>query len=232
MSITRLTALLLVLITMAVGCSGPAGEPTTDGSAPGTSTQGSTSAPSSASVPAPGDTVFSLKAGSSEARYSVREQLAGQSLPGDAIGATKSVSGSITIGLGGVIVQDRSKITVGLLDMKSDDSRRDNFLRRNTLQTGRFPNAEFAAKQAEGLAWPLPSSGELTFKLIGDLTVRDITRTVTWDVTARVNDTGIAGNAFTSLKFADFNLTQPRVFLVVSLEDAILLEIDFDAVKQ
>src|SRR5678815_528648 len=70
-----------------------------------------------------------------EARYRVREQLAGFDLPKDAIGATKAVVGQIVIGADGKVVKESSKVTIQLSDLKSDQTRRDNFLRRSTLET-------------------------------------------------------------------------------------------------
>src|SRR6476660_9839471 len=77
-----------------------------------------------------------------EARYRVREQLAGFDLPKDAIGATKDITGRILIGADGKVVKDSSRITVQLSELKSDQTRRDNFLRRSTLETNKYPKAE------------------------------------------------------------------------------------------
>ncbi len=69
-------------------------------------------------------------------------------------------------------------------------------------------------------------------RLAGDLTIRDITRPATWDVTATVTDgRELAGTATTVFTFADFELNQPRVPLVLSIEDQIQLEIDFHMLR-
>ncbi|MFQ5854363.1 MAG: YceI family protein [Anaerolineae bacterium] len=99
-------------------------------------------------------------------------------------------------------------------------------LRRNTLQTDRFPVAELVPIEARGLPSPLPESGEIAFQLVGDLTIRDVTQQVVWDMTARIAGEEVVGQAQTSLTFDDFNLTPPRVPLVLSVEDNIRLEMD------
>src|SRR5712692_8869136 len=105
---------------------------------------------------AAGDTVrIVLVQGSNEARYRVREQLAGVNFPSDAVGATKAVTGVIVAKPDGTILRDQSKITVDLSTLRSDDDRRDNFLRTSALQTSRYPTATFVPTEARGLSLPL-----------------------------------------------------------------------------
>jgi polyisoprenoid-binding protein YceI len=162
----------------------------------------------------------------SEARYRVREQLANVSLPNDAIGRTKEVSGTIVLKTDGSIVSPDSQFVVGLQTLQTDRSQRDNFVRRNVLQIDQFPTAIFVPTQATGLPSPLPQSGDVTFKLIGDLTIRNVTKQVTWDVTGKIQGNELAGQATTSFKFDYFGLTQPKVPVVLSVEDHIQLELD------
>jgi polyisoprenoid-binding protein YceI len=81
--------------------------------------------------------------------------------------------------------------------------------------------------QATGIPAELPESGEVSFQLTGDLTIRDVTREVVWDVTGNLEGDVLTGQAATSFTFEDFNLTQPRVSMVLSVEDTIRLEMDF-----
>jgi polyisoprenoid-binding protein YceI len=208
----------------------PAATPTEAPKPPATPTPES---PSVASASSASEIVrIVLAPGQSEARYRVREQLVGVSLPGDAVGATGAVTGTIAGKADGTIVSAESRFRVDLRTLKSNEDRRDNFLRRNTLQTDRFPFAEFVPTEARGLSLPLPESGEVQFQLVGDLTIRDVTRQVVWEVTARIEDDEAFGQAKTSFPFATFNLTQPRVPVVLSVEDNIRLEIDFHLRRQ
>jgi len=245
---------ILVLALPVAGCapSQPPVEPATATSAmPPTAV-----APKLTATPAPENQPETTSAGSassaseivriilvpeqSEARYRVREQLVGVSLPGDAVGATRVVTGTIVGKLDGTIVSSESRFRVDLRTLKSNEDRRDNFLRRNTLQTDRFPFAEFVPTEARGLPLPLPESGEVQFQLVGDLTIRDVTRQVVWEVTARIEGDEAFGQAKTSFPFAAFNpwpdgqdrLTQPRVPVVLSVEDNIRLEMDFHVRRQ
>ena len=162
----------------------------------------------------------------SEARYRVREQLANLSLPNDAIGSTRQFAGTIVVKLDATIVSSDSKFVVNLGSLKSDQSQRDNFLRRSVLQTDQYPTVVFVPTQVTGLSSTLPPSGPVSFKLIGDLTIRNVTKPVTWDVTGQVQGDQMTGQATTSFKFDYFGLTQPRVPVVLSVEDNIRLELD------
>ena len=77
-----------------------------------------------------------------EARYRVREQLMGKDLPNDAVGVTNAITGSILAYPDGRIVKDSSKIIIDVRTLKSDQSRRDGFLQRRTLETEKYPTVE------------------------------------------------------------------------------------------
>ena len=162
-----------------------------------------------------------------EARYRVREQLAGFDLPKDAIGATKDVKGRIVIGPDGKVVKDGSKVSIDLASLKSDQARRDNFLRRATLETSKYPQAELVPVALEGLLLPIAPGSSQTFSVRGDLTVHGATHPTIWQVTARAEGNGIVGSATTAFTFKDFGLEQPKVPVVLSVADTIRLEYDF-----
>jgi polyisoprenoid-binding protein YceI len=181
-----------------------------------------------AKAPAKAEVVrFVVAPTGNEARYRVREQLAGFDLPKDAVGATKAVTGQIVVGADGKVVKDSSKFIVKLSEMKSDQTRRDNFLRRSTLETTKYPDAELVPVALEGLLLPIQLGSSQTFSVRGDLTVRGVTRPTTWQVTARAEGNDVVGTAATAFTFKDFNLEQPRVPVVLSVADTIRLEYDF-----
>jgi polyisoprenoid-binding protein YceI len=162
----------------------------------------------------------------SQARYRVREQLASLSFPNDAVGMTDQISGSVTLLPDGSIDSTVSKFTVNLASLRTDSDRRDNFVRRNLLHTDQYPTAVFVPTRISGLMFPLPDSGEVSFELIGDMTIRDVTREVTWSVKGSLQDGQAVGQATIRFTFEDFNLTKPVVASVLSIEDQIDLEID------
>lgn len=213
--------------------------------APGsTDAPGPTDAPVPANTPAPTATPtedadsgaqttvagaeFVIQAGAT-ARYLIREQLATLDFPNDAIGETGDVSGSIIFDAGGSIVSPGSKIVVDLRGLKSDSDRRDGYVRSRSLETDTYPNAEFIISEAAGLPWPLPSQGEASFQLLGDMTVHGVTRPLTWDVAGSFDGDSFTGQARTNFTFEEFEIDVPRVRVVLSVDNDIRLEVDFTA---
>lgn len=231
-----------VVLVMAAGCSTPlptvpaaantpvpATQPAAVSAAPTSATVSTspTKAPANAPASTTGAVSLQIVPDKSEVRYRVREQLAQVSLPSDAIGKTNSVTGAIVGKLDGTIDASQSKFVVDLRTLQSDRSQRDNFLKRSVLQTDQYPNAVFVPKEAPGLPLNLPPSGPVSFKLTGDLTIRNVTKPVTWDVTcdAPQGNQGMC-HATTSFKFEYFNIQQPSVPVVLSIVDNITLEMD------
>lgn len=191
-------------------------------------TGGASTATRAAVAPAGADPVrFVVAPTGNEARYRVREQLAGMDLPNDAVGSTSEVTGAIVVDSTGRVIREESRFVVDLRNLKSDRDRRDRYLQRRTLVTDSFPTVVLVPTAIRGLAAPLRASGTRSFEVLGELTVRGVTRPTTWLVTAQLDGARISGTAATRFAFADFQLTQPRVASVLSVADTIQLEYDF-----
>ena len=163
------------------------------------------------------------------ARYLVQEQLLRLNFPNDAIGTTKSVEGNIKINSKGQIDKSNSLMQVNLDDLKSDSSYRDRYIKNKTLETNTYKYAKFIPTEAIGMDWPLPISETIEFKLIGDMTIKTTTKRLTWIIKCSNNGSNLIGKATTEFTFGDFNITKPSAMAVVSVEDEIRLEIDFEA---
>jgi polyisoprenoid-binding protein YceI len=179
-----------------------------------------------ASAQATGSVRYSVVPERSEARYRVREQLAGINFPNDAVGTTRAIAGAITFDAQGRVVSSQSRFSVDLRTLTSDEPRRDNFLRRNTLQTDQYPLAVFVPTEVRGLPFPLPQTGTATFEMTGDFTIRETTRRTTWQASATFKGAEVDVRADTAARFADLGLEIPRVRVVLSVEDDIRLELD------
>ena len=183
-----------------------------------------------AAPPEPGTVRLIVAPTGNEARYRVREQLANRPLENDAIGRTSKVEGAIVVARDGRILSDSSRFVIDLASLETDQPRRDNYVRRNTLQTDSFPTATFVPDSA---SIRLPAGARLkpgtyTFDLIGRLTLHGVTKPSKWNVTATVAPTGeIRGTATTSFDFDEFNIRQPKIPFVLSIQDTIRLEYDF-----
>ena len=201
----------------------PAGQPPPPGAGPG----------GRANTPPPDPTKpqkLEIAEGT-KARYKVREQLAGISFPSDAVGTTEAVTGTLVVNPDGSIDAARSKLTVDLRTLKSDQQMRDGYIQKNTLESEKFPMIEFVPKRATGLPVPIPAGmgAQAGFQLIGDMTLHGVTKEATWNVVATFGNDQVAGRATTTLQFATFNLTKPSLARLMSVDDKIDLEIEFRA---
>ena len=177
-----------------------------------------------------GTTRYVLAPEGNSARYFVREQLASINFPSDAVGVTDSLSGGITIDDKGQVVPAESKIVANISYLKSDRDMRDGFIRRRTMETDKYPTVTLVPREITGLAMPIPDSGRVTFTLLGDLTVKGVTRPTTWTVMAGMRRGAVRGTASTGFTFADFQLEKPKVMSILSVADSIHLVYDFNLV--
>ena len=190
-----------------------------------------TAGESTDATPIPADspsTVYTLTS-DSVARYIAEEELAGQGA-NTAIGETSTIAGNLYFDADGNPMAC-SRVDVDLRTFVSDESRRDNFLRGNTLQTDTYPIASFVVTSVEGLDGALVDGEETSFYLVGNLTMHGVTKAIRWEVTATSTGDTITGKASTSFDMADFDIQEPVVGPVLSVDSTIQLEIDVVATK-
>ena len=168
----------------------------------------------------------------SAARYRVREQLMGHDFPNDAVGETKNLTGAIAFDANGKVIRDESKFTLEAGTFVSDQNRRDGYVRGRLLESDDYPTITFVPTEVRGVKLPIPTSGTAQIQIVGDLTVRGVTRPTTWTGSVQFNSTGLTGNAATAFTFEDIQMDQPRVPVLLSVADSIKLEIDFNMVRQ
>ena len=161
-----------------------------------------------------------------KARYKVREQFVGIDFPSDAVGSTEAITGLIIVNPDGSF-DPKSKLTVDLTTLSSDQSMRDGFIQGRTLETEKFPALELVPKRTTGLASPLPASQQAGFRLITDMTMHGVTKEVPWTVVSTFGNDAIAGRATTTVDFATFNMTKPSIGRLMSVDDKIELEVEF-----
>lgn len=219
--------LVLSLVALvALACASPAAAPAPPPAVTATATPASSPA---TPLPEPGTLAFQVQTGS-KAVVRVREQLAGVSAPNDAVLETADLKGSFSLRANGTFTAD-SKISAGLQALRSDSNTRDGFIKNETLDTRRFPTADFVPTRTVGLPSPLPSSGEWTFQVFGKMTIRGVEKEVIWDVKAKRDGAGLTVSAKNApaFQFTDFSMQVPRVASVLSIVDEIRLELELVA---
>lgn len=169
-------------------------------------------------------TVYQIDSAASEARYRVKEELVSIGAT-EAVGSTQAIIGSVMFDENGIPMAC-SRIDVDLRTLTSDESRRDNYLYNNTLQTEAFPLATFVLTSVEGMDEALVEGQETTVTLIGDLTLHGVTNLVAWETVVTLEGETITGTANTEFQMPEFDITPPKAGPVVSLEELVKLEFD------
>lgn len=153
--------------------------------------------------------------------YRVTEQLAGAVVEQETTGRTPDVTGSLTIS--GNTVSEVS-VTANLLNLQSDNDRRDNAIRTRGLESEQFPEATFAL--AEPIELPAePELGETVDSVaVGDFTLHGVTQRVEIPVQGRWDGETIQVIGNLHIVFADYDMEAPTATAVVSVDDEAEME--------
>ncbi|HSO26848.1 MAG TPA: YceI family protein [Anaerolineales bacterium] len=180
---------------------------------------------------APGNpTVYVIVPGETTVSYAVGETFFNQNNRfNTAIGSTSQVQGEITVDPNNPQNATLGVFTIDISQFQSDSSRRDDALRSRFLESAQFPNATFTPTAIEGLPSSYSPGEPLTFQVTGDLTVREVTRPVTFDVTAQLENDTLTGVATTTLLMSDFGVGPIEIAGILGTEDEVQLTLDFVA---
>jgi polyisoprenoid-binding protein YceI len=170
--------------------------------------------------------VFHLIPEESEARFIIDEVLGGKL--NTVVATSREVAGEIHVD---PAVPDQAvvgPIRIQLGRLATDNGFRDRALRTFILQTSDFPEVVFAPTSPAGLPAEAVLGEPFTFTLTGDLTIRHITRSVTFTVTVTPESSErLTGTASARISRADYELTIPTVRNVADVSEVVLLELDF-----
>ena len=133
--------------------------------------------------PADRAVVYRIDPAQSEAHYEVGETFFQGNRFNLAIGRTKGVAGEVLVDFANPANSQIGTIVIDVSQLTSDEGRRDNFIRNNALQSSKYPQATFKPTKIEGLPASVKPGDQLTLKVTGDLTVKETTKPVTFDVT-------------------------------------------------
>ncbi len=163
---------------------------------------------------------------SGEAGYRVRERLANLPAESDAVGRTSAVTGALTLDGSGTTVQATSgTISVDTTQIASDESRRDNRLRSEGLQTDLFPTASFKLTSPVDIPAAALQGTATDVTLVGDLTLHGVTKSIKIPAQAQLVNGTISVAGSVAFPLADFDITAPNVGgFILSIADTGTLE--------
>lgn len=175
-----------------------------------------------------GPIVFQISQDESEASFMIYEDLRGQ--PKDVIGTTDQVAGEIALDKSDLSATQVGVIQVNARTLVTDDDRRNQAIRNRILITDNYEFITFTPTGISGLEGTAAVGQEFTFQITGDLTIRDVTKPVVFDVTAQlVSEDQLVAHAETKIQRGDFNLVIPSVPSVANVGEEIALEINLVA---
>jgi len=177
-----------------------------------------------------GMTDYQIVAGESTLSYEVGEVLISQDNRfATAIGITSDISG--TISLDGVNPQSTTlgTITVDISLFRSDSNRRDNTIRSRFLESSKYPQVIFTPTEIVGLPESYQPGETINFQVVGDTTIRETTRPLTFDVTAVLDGAALSGQAVTTFLMSDFGFGPISIAGILNTEDEVKIILNFVA---
>ncbi|MSP21774.1 MAG: YceI family protein [Dehalococcoidia bacterium] len=193
----------------------------------GVSTTPAVAAPTTATVAAPAVATsapagaWAVEGASSFVGYRINEELA-RIGANTVVGRTSGVTGQLTYNGGALTAL---KVTADMTMLKTNETRRDNFLRQEGLETNKFPQAVFELKEPIAVSVTITEGATLTTTAKGDLTVHGVTRRVEVPVEGKLAGGKLVVVGSVKVALADFAIVKPRVPLVLSIEDNAVVEL-------
>jgi polyisoprenoid-binding protein YceI len=174
---------------------------------------------------------FQIVAEQSEASYEVTEEFFNRPIGlVNAIGRTNAIEGEFQLNINNSQVQlADNQFKVDLRTLTSDEARRDQRIREQWLESNTYPWAEFRATAIENFPTDAAEGQDISFKLSGNMTVREITQPLTFDVTARLEGNTFSGTAVTSLLMQNYGFEPPSVLGILSVTDGVTVTVKFVA---
>jgi polyisoprenoid-binding protein YceI len=172
--------------------------------------------------------IFEIVPEESTTSFIIDEVLNGS--PKTVVGTTGQVAGQIAIDLTNPANSQVGVIQVNARTLTTDNQMRNRAIMNRILFTDDYEYVTFTPTELVGLPETVAVGESFSFQMTGDLTVRDTTQQVTFDVQVTPVDEGrLEGFASTTILYADFGISIPNVPSVTGVSDQVALEIDFVA---
>jgi polyisoprenoid-binding protein YceI len=176
-----------------------------------------------------GPVVYKIVPGESSLQYEVGETFLDGNRFNTALGVTPQVQGEISVDPAAPQNSNIRTITADISQFASDSGRRDNALRERFLESSAFPMVTFVPTSIEGLPATYQEGQEIPLKISGDLTIRDVTRPVTFDAVVKVANNELTGQATTTFLMSDFGIGPISVAGILNTEDQVKITMNIVA---
>ena len=182
--------------------------------------------PANAASAAP---VYEIDPNASSARFVIDEILRGS--PYTVVGTTNQVAGQIAADLKDIDAAQVGTIRVNARTLTTDADGRNRMLKNRILLTDEHEFIEFTPKRMVGLPEAATVGQSFTFQMVGDLAIRGTPRETTFDVVVTPTaENRLEGTASSTIRYADWGVSIPRVPSVAGVADQVALHLDFVAI--
>lgn len=172
-------------------------------------------------------------AAGSEAGYRVREKLAALPAQSDAVGRSSAVTGTFRIERQeNAFAASAARFEVDLTRLASDDSRRDNRIRTQGLESNRFPTATFVSTSPISVPADAVDGRVVRVSAEGDLTLHGVTKRVTIPMEGRLSNGRVELAGSYRFPMRDFAIQPPNVADFVTVDPDATLEFRLVLEKQ
>jgi polyisoprenoid-binding protein YceI len=172
--------------------------------------------------------ILQISQAESEVRFTLTEELRGQ--PTTVVGASDQVAGEIAVDPADLSTVQVGVIQVNARTLATDSTQRDRAIRNQILRTDDYEYITFTPTAVIGLSGAAVPGSTYTFQIAGDLTIRGVTQSVVFDVTATAgSQSQLSGTASVTIQRSDYGLAIPSVPSVANVSEAVQLAIDFVA---
>ena len=176
--------------------------------------------------------IYRISQDESEVRFTLNEVLRGN--PTTVVGKTNQVAGDVLIDTANPAGSELGTIRINARTLATDNNFRNSAIRSEILESSRaeYEFIGFVPTSLSGLPEHIEIGQTVAFQVTGDLTIRTITRSVTFDMTVTLtSDTRLEGIGSTTVLRSDFGLIIPNAPGVADVTEEVKLEIDFVALQ-
>lgn len=180
---------------------------------------------------ASGAVVFTITQDQSQVSFTLDEDL--RDIPTTVVGVTDQVAGEVHLDTTDPSATQIGTISINARTLATDSEFRNRAINNEILDVGTYEFITFTPTAIEGLPSEIVVGQSYDLTVTGDLTIRDITRSETFAVSAMLTShTQLEGHGKATVLRTNYALTIPSVPHVANVTDEVLLAIDFVALAE